>query len=70
MVEFLLPRNKTDGIQKIVEDNELSARGFQIEDIAWLKWPEKTLGTYVLMGIWFNSAEAADWIINNGLFIG
>jgi uncharacterized protein YjbJ (UPF0337 family) len=37
--EFELPGNEKEGIGKIMEDNELTAKGFQIEGNAWLKKP-------------------------------
>jgi hypothetical protein len=66
---FLLPSNETEGIQKIMTDNDLEAKGFQIDRIAWLKRPDKPLGMHASMGIWLNSAEAAEWVINNGFLV-
>ena len=68
--EFLLPASEKQGIQKIMEDNELAAKGFQVEEITWLKRPDKPLGAHASMGIWFNTAEAAEWIVNNGMLFG
>jgi hypothetical protein len=52
-----------------VEENNLQDRGFRIEDIAWLKRRDKVLGTFALMGIWFNSEEAAQWMLTRGFLI-
>ncbi|EEH08014.1 conserved hypothetical protein [Histoplasma capsulatum G186AR] len=41
--EFNPEDEKQQGISKIMEDNDLSARGCRIEDITWLK--QKNLGT-------------------------
>jgi hypothetical protein len=68
--DFSIPGNERDGIQKIMEDNELAAKGFQVDEIAWLKRPDKPLGVHASMGIWFNTAEAAEWMVNNGLLFG
>ena len=35
--DFNLDRGKTQGIQKILEENDLMEKGFEIEDITWLK---------------------------------
>jgi hypothetical protein len=52
-----------------MEENDLQERGFRIEDIAWLKKRDKTLGAFGSMGIWLESAEAAQWLLDNGLVI-
>lgn len=64
-----LERDKTAAIRKIMEENDLQERGFRIEDIAWLKKRDKVLGTFASMGVWFDSAEAAQWMIDNGLLL-
>jgi hypothetical protein len=64
-----LERDKERAIQKIMEENELQERGFRIEDIAWLKKRDKRLGAFGSMGIWFDSEEAAQWLLYNGLVI-
>ncbi|THC87599.1 hypothetical protein EYZ11_012956 [Aspergillus tanneri] len=68
--DFDLEGNKRKGIEKIMEENELTGRGFLVEDIAWLKKKDRPLGRSASMGIWLNSPEAAEWIINNGLLVG
>ena len=64
---FMLPENKTDSINRIMEENDLSAKGFQINDIAWLKSKDKPLSRSASLGIWFDTAEAAEWAMYNGL---
>ncbi|KAJ5513135.1 hypothetical protein N7463_002687 [Penicillium fimorum] len=64
-----LKNRKTEAIEKIANENDLTDRGFRIEDIAWLKKRDKELGTFASMGIWFDSLEAAEWMLNNGLLI-
>lgn len=64
-----LENRKTEAIEKIANENDLTDRGFRIEDIAWLKKRDKELGTFASMGIWFDSLEAAEWMLNNGLLI-
>jgi hypothetical protein len=59
--------DKQGSINKIMEENDLAQRNYQIEDIAWLKCKDKPLGQHSSLGIWFDSAEAAEWTINNGL---
>jgi hypothetical protein len=67
---FSIPGNEPEGIQRIMADNDLASKGFQIDKIAWLKKPTKPLGMHASMGIWLNTPEAAEWIVNNGLLIG
>lgn len=64
-----LERDKARAIKKITDENNLTERGFQIEDIAWLKKRDKDLGAFASMGIWFDSAKAAEWMLGNGLLI-
>jgi hypothetical protein len=54
-------------IDKIMEENDLAAKGYQIDDIAWLKNKEKLLGMSASLGIWFDTPEAAEWLTNNGM---
>ena len=64
-----LDRDKAGVIRKITEENELERRGFRIEDIAWLKKRDKVLGTFATLGIWFDSADGAQWMIDDGLLL-
>ncbi|OGE47071.1 hypothetical protein PENARI_c068G11618 [Penicillium arizonense] len=64
-----LGRRKTEAIGKITNENDLTDRGFRIEDIAWLKKRDKKLGMFASMGLWFDSLEAAEWMLDNGLLI-
>ncbi|KAI3015386.1 hypothetical protein CBS147347_11193 [Aspergillus niger] len=68
--DFDLDRNKGDSIDKIMQENDLAGKGYQIEDIAWLKRKEIPLGRSATMGIWLSTPEAADFILNNGLLVG
>jgi hypothetical protein len=68
--DFDLEKEKKEGIEKIMEENDLAERGFEIEDIAWLKKKDRPLGKSASMGIWLNTPEAAESIINNGLLVG
>lgn len=68
--DFDLEKEKKEGIEKIMEENDLAEKGFEIEDIAWLKKKDRPLGKSVLMGIWLNIPEVAESIINNGLLVG
>lgn len=51
---FELDLEKTKAIGKIINDDNLTGRGFRIEDIAWLKKRDKELGTFASIGIWFD----------------
>jgi hypothetical protein len=68
--DFDLDMEKRQGIEKIMEENDLTEKGFEIEDIAWLKKKDRPLGRSASMGIWLNTPEAAESIINNGLLVG
>jgi hypothetical protein len=41
--QFSLPEHSTEGIQRIMDDNDFLAKGFQVDEITWLKRPEKPL---------------------------
>lgn len=51
--------DKAQAIQKITDENELVERGYEIEDLSWLKRKDKALEHYASLGIWFGSAEVA-----------
>ncbi|KAI3059586.1 hypothetical protein CBS147353_10524 [Aspergillus niger] len=68
--DFDLDAEKRQGIRKIATENDLEDKKFQIEDIAWLKKKDRPLGKSASMGIWLDTPEAAEWIINNGLLVG
>jgi FtsZ-binding cell division protein ZapB len=68
--DFDLDNDKKHGIQKMLEENNLTGKGFEIEDVAWLKKKDRPLGRSASMGIWLNTPEAAESIINNGLLVG
>ncbi|KAJ5808858.1 hypothetical protein N7474_010127 [Penicillium riverlandense] len=67
---FDLNGDKAGAIEKIMSENELTEPGFQIGDLAWLKKRDKVLGNFASLGIWFDTAEAAQWIVDNGLLVG
>ncbi|KAJ5839473.1 uncharacterized protein N7525_004661 [Penicillium rubens] len=67
---FNLENVNAQAIEKIIEENELTGRGFQIEEIAWLKKKDKALGKFASLGIWFDTAEGTDFILENGFIVG
>ncbi|OGE46569.1 hypothetical protein PENARI_c186G03264, partial [Penicillium arizonense] len=67
---FDLENANSQAIQRIMEENDLADKGFQIEELAWLKRKDKVLGKFASLGIWFDSAEGAEYILNNGLLVG
>ncbi|CDM32767.1 Probable transposable element [Penicillium roqueforti FM164] len=67
---FDLENANSQAIQTIMEENDLAEQGFQIEELAWLKRKDKVLGKFASLGIWFDSAEGAEYILNNGLLVG
>jgi hypothetical protein len=68
--DFDLENANTEAIAKIMEENDLAEQGFQIEELAWLKRKDKVLGKFASLGIWFDSAEGAEYLLNNGLLVG
>lgn len=64
---IILPENKQDVIEQIMEENDLKTREINISDIAWLKHSDKALGRSASMGIWFDTVEAMDWAVANGI---
>ncbi|OJD23483.1 hypothetical protein ACJ73_05157 [Blastomyces percursus] len=62
--------DKPQSMKKITEENELAKKGYKVEEIAWLKKRESTLCASASLGIWFDSAEAAEWAVNNGMVFG
>ena len=65
-----LPGDKTECINKIMEENDFASKGYHIEDIVWLKSKDKPLGRSASLGIWLNTTEAAEWVVYNGLLFG
>jgi hypothetical protein len=68
--DFDLENANAEAIEKVMEENDLSEKGFRIEEVAWLKRKDKVLGKFASLGIWFDSAEGAEYILNNGLLVG
>jgi hypothetical protein len=68
--DISLPEKKMKCINRIIEENQFATKGYWIEDIAWLKSKNKPLGRTASLGIWLDTAEAAEWIIQNGLVFG
>jgi hypothetical protein len=68
--ELSIQDDKEGCITQISEQNELQAKGFQIEDIAWFKPKDKPLGQHASLGIWFDTLTGAEWAIKNGLLFG
>jgi hypothetical protein len=62
--------DKEKSIQKISQENDLVSKGYRVEEIAWLKKKDLPLGHSASLGIWFNSAEAADYAVKQGLVFG
>ncbi|CAP91199.1 Pc13g01300, partial [Penicillium rubens Wisconsin 54-1255] len=68
--DFDLQNASQQAIEKIMDEDELTERGFRIEEVAWLKKKDKELGKFASLGIWFDSAEGAEWLLVNGLLVG
>jgi uncharacterized protein YoxC len=68
--EITFTDDKSESIAKITGENELATKGFKIENIAWLKRKDSPLGARASLGIWFDSVQAAEWAINDGMLFG
>lgn len=68
--DFDLENANAQAIEKIMEDNGWTDQGFRIEEVAWLKKKDKTLGKYASLGVWFDSAEGAESVLENGFLVG
>ena len=62
--------HKEEAIGQIMEENEMIAEGYCIDDIAWLKNRDEPLGVPASLVISFDTPEAAAWIIHKGLVSG
>lgn len=62
-----LAEQKQQVMDKVMEDNDWRDKGFAVEDIAWLQQSGKTLGMTASLGIWFDTAEAAEHAITHGV---
>ncbi|THC87355.1 hypothetical protein EYZ11_013196 [Aspergillus tanneri] len=68
--DFLSPESERTFIEKIVEENNMARRGHRISQVAWLKPRDKPIGKHGSLAIWFDTREAAEWTMDNGLLIG
>lgn len=68
--DFDLENANAQAIEKIMEENDLVAQGFRVEEVVWLKKKDKVLGKFASLGVWFDSREGAEYILNNGLLVG
>jgi len=68
--EVRLREDKEQSIAKIMHENDMGSRGFGVEEIAWMKKKDAPLGAAASLGIWFDSAEAAEWAIQDGMLFG
>ncbi|KAF4213880.1 hypothetical protein CNMCM5878_009870 [Aspergillus fumigatiaffinis] len=68
--DFLSPESERTFIEKIVEENNIARRGHRISQVAWLKPRDKPIGKHGSLAIWFDTREAAEWTMDNGLLIG
>lgn len=67
--DFLAPENEKAFISSIMEENKMELHGFRINRIAWLKSRDKPIGKHGSLVIWFDTREAAEWTMDNGLLV-
>ncbi|EXJ75203.1 uncharacterized protein A1O5_01899 [Cladophialophora psammophila CBS 110553] len=53
-----------------MEENNLAIKWFHINEIVWMKTPDKPLSMNVSLGIWLDTPDTAEWVVNNGLVFG
>jgi hypothetical protein len=68
--DFLSPESERAFIDKIMDENSMAQRGYRISQVAWLKPRDKPVGKHGSLAIWFDTREAAEWTMDNGLLVG
>jgi hypothetical protein len=68
--DYDLENANAQAIEKIMKDNDLHELGLRIEELAWLKKRDKVLGKFASLGIWFDTAEGANSLLDKGFLIG
>jgi hypothetical protein len=68
--DYDLENANAQAIEKITKDNDLHELGLRIEELAWLKNRDKVLGKFASLGIWFDTAEGANFLLDKGFLIG
>lgn len=68
--DFLSPENQRTFIDRIMEENNMAQRGYRVSQVAWLKPRDKPIGKHGSLAIWFDTREAAEWTMDNGLLVG
>jgi hypothetical protein len=58
--DIVLQDDKHDFIHRIMEENGMQTRHFNIVDAAWLLEKDKPLGMHASLGVWFETDEAAE----------
>lgn len=67
--DFDLENANAQAIEKIMKENDLNEPGLRIEEVAWLKKKDKALGKFASLGIWFDTAEGADLLLDKGFLV-
>jgi hypothetical protein len=65
--EFDLETGAIQAAEKIINDNDLAEHGFHIDELAWMKAKNKALGKFASLGIRFDSAEGAEYMLQPAL---
>lgn len=65
-----LPENTEEAIARIMEETDMTAKGYTVSDIVWLKSKDKPLGVLASLRMWFDTLEAAEWNVHNGVVCG
>ncbi|OGE46890.1 hypothetical protein PENARI_c093G11063, partial [Penicillium arizonense] len=68
--DFDLENANSQAIEKIMKENDLNELGLRIEEVAWLKKRDKVLGKFASLGIWFDTTEGANLLLDKGFLVG
>lgn len=67
--EFDIETGAAQAGEKITADNDLAVHGLHIEELAWMKAKDKALGKFASLGIWFDSPEGVEYMLQKGLIV-
>lgn len=67
---IVLPDNEHEFIRQLMEENDMPARNFQIDQATWLIENGKRPGYHATLGLWFDTKDAAQEAITHGIVYG
>jgi hypothetical protein len=67
--EFDIETGVAQATEKIIAENDQADHSFHIEELAWMKAKDKTLGKFASLGIWFDSPEGVEYMLRKGFLV-